>query len=268
MEEKPRKIHWIIAFLSLPGLILSAYLTYGHYSSSELICSEKNGFSCNAVINSEYSEIFGFPIAILGVIGYLLIFFINLPFINKKIFFLENDTIDVHTFTLALIGIIFTVYFNYLQLFIIGAICVFCEISALLMLLITSCSIYSYFHCKKRLNFINKMLIFCVIILIILLSWSITPKPLDDFSKCISNKGAVLYGTWWCSHCAMQKELFSSSFKYINYVECSDLNMSKNELCDSLGIKNYPTWIFDKNKRIEGQLSLKQLSELTNCSLK
>src|ERR1700756_4791741 len=42
----------------------------------------------------------------------------------------------------------------------------------------------------------------------------------DDFARCISAKGAKMYGAFWCPHCEEQKEQFGSSFQYVNYVEC------------------------------------------------
>src|SRR3954447_23278247 len=43
---------------------------------------------------------------------------------------------------------------------------------------------------------------------------------LDAFAKCLSTKQVKMYGAYWCPHCAEQKEMFSSSFRYVSYVEC------------------------------------------------
>lgn len=266
MENK--KIHWVICFLAFLGVLLSTYLSYGHYTTTSLLCSQNGTISCDAVNKSEYSEIFGVPIAFIGVLGYFIIFLINLPYARKKINFTNLIKFDVHTLTLALIAVIFTAYFNYLQLFIIGTICFLCEISAILTVLITLCSLYSYKHCDHKLSFGNKAVVVLVLLLALWLGWYVTPKPLDDFAKCISDEGAVFYGAWWCTHCKTQKSLFSSSFKYVNYVECSNSDKSQNTLCNSVGIKAYPTWKFKNNKTMEGQLNLKGLSEITNCTIK
>jgi hypothetical protein len=61
----------------------------------------------------------------------------------------------------------------------------------------------------------------------------------DAFAKCLTDKGFVMYGAAWCSHCAAQKALFGDSFKYIKYVECPD-NIN---FCLDKGVQGYPTWI-------------------------
>ncbi len=263
-----KKIHWVICFLAFFGFILSVYLSYGHYTTTSLLCSQNGVVSCDLVNKSEYSEIFGVPVAFLGVVGYLLIFLINLPYARRNIGFLNTNKVDVHTLTLALIAVVFTAYFNYLQLFILRTICPLCEVSAGLIVLIVLCSLYSYKHCDHKLGFASKFIIVVILLLVLWLGWYVTPKPLDGFAKCISDEGAVFYGAWWCAHCKTQKSLFSSSFKYVNYVECSNADKSQNSLCNSMGVRAYPTWKFKNNKSVEGQLSLKALSEMTNCTIK
>jgi hypothetical protein len=38
------------------------------------------------------------------------------------------------------------------------------------------------------------------------------PGPFDEFAQCITDSGAVFYGTEWCSHCKNQKALFLRVF--------------------------------------------------------
>ncbi len=90
----------------------------------------------------------------------------------------------------------------------------------------------------------------------------------DSFAQCLSNSGVEMYGAYWCPHCAEQKLLFGKSAKYLPYVECSLPNQAgQTQECTNLGIQSYPTWEFAHGKRIEGNLQLQQLSDLSNCSL-
>ena len=91
----------------------------------------------------------------------------------------------------------------------------------------------------------------------------------DNFTKCLAQNGVTMYGAFWCPHCANQKEMFGSSFQYVNYVECSNPDNTQNDLCKSEGIKSYPTWQFknDRSNRVSGELSFSKLSELSNCPL-
>jgi glutaredoxin len=93
------------------------------------------------------------------------------------------------------------------------------------------------------------------------------PSIYDDFAKCLTEKGATLYGAYWCPHCKSQKELFGSSLKYVTYVECDPNGDNANPtLCKTNGITGYPTWIIN-GTNYEGEQSLERLGSLTGCSL-
>ena len=111
------------------------------------------------------------------------------------------------------------------------------------------------------------IVIFLFIGLIIFYSISAGSKY-TDFAKCVTETKTKMYGAYWCQHCQEQKSLFGKSWKYIDYIECSLPNRGgQNEICNSAGIKSYPTWEFPDGKRIEGVVSLKQISEATGCQL-
>ena len=87
---------------------------------------------------------------------------------------------------------------------------------------------------------------------------------LDEFAKCLSQKGVTMYGADWCSHCQNEKKAFSSSFKYVSYVECP-----KNpELCLQKGVETYPTWILPNGAKFVGEQGIEKLSEISSCPLK
>lgn len=91
---------------------------------------------------------------------------------------------------------------------------------------------------------------------------------LDVFAKCITAKRAKMYGLFWCPHCADQKELFGSSFQYINYVECGiPGTRQETEQCKTAGIKRFPTWEFSNGTRKEIVLQLDALSKETGCPI-
>ena len=102
-----------------------------------------------------------------------------------------------------------------------------------------------------------------------LLSANAADNPkMDAFAKCVSSKGAKMYGTFWCPHCAEQKELFGDSVQYINYVECGIPGSRQiTQECKQLGLKRTPTWIFADGQRHEGKMELNDLSKQTGCPL-
>jgi hypothetical protein len=89
----------------------------------------------------------------------------------------------------------------------------------------------------------------------------------DGFAKCLSDRGVIMYGAYWCSHCQNQKEMFGSSWKYVTYVECSLPNRAgQTKECQEKGISGYPTWDI-RNELHSGELSFAKLAELTGCEL-
>lgn len=87
-------------------------------------------------------------------------------------------------------------------------------------------------------------------------------KNLDEFSKCLTNKGVIMYGAYWCSHCKAQKAEFGPSFKYINYVECTE----KPNECTAAGVEGYPTWKI-ASTTLTGEQPLETLASMTGCTL-
>lgn len=90
----------------------------------------------------------------------------------------------------------------------------------------------------------------------------------DSFAKCLAGKQAKMYGLYWCPHCADQKAMFGSAFKYVPYVECA-IKGSKELApeCKVAGVKLFPSWQFGMDPPKEGVLTLDALSEKTGCSL-
>jgi len=128
---------------------------------------------------------------------------------------------------------------------------------------------------RKMPNYINKKSAIAVLIIIVALAllsfwvWQNTkPGQLDDFAKCLKDKGAKFYGAFWCPHCQSQKKMFSSSQKYLPYIECSTPD-GKGQLqaCKDANINGYPTWEFSDGSREQGEVSLQKLSEKSGCQL-
>jgi len=91
---------------------------------------------------------------------------------------------------------------------------------------------------------------------------------LDDFAKCLTDKGMKFYGTSGCGYCKKQKELFGDSMQYVAYVECIDAATSQwSQECKDAGISAVPTWQLPDGEMDSGFKSFKQLAELSGCSL-
>ncbi len=93
-------------------------------------------------------------------------------------------------------------------------------------------------------------------------------KNYDEFAKCLTARGATLYGAFWCQHCKKQKEAFGNSMQFINYVECSTPDgRGQTATCQLAGITGYPTWEFQDGSRLSGFIELPELAQKTGCTL-
>ena len=123
---------------------------------------------------------------------------------------------------------------------------------------------------NKQKNLLYWGIAVLVVVLIIggLVLYSNQPGPLDQFAKCLKDKGATFYGAYWCPACNKQKTIFGRSTQYLPYAECSNPGArDQNELCIAAKIEAYPTWEFEGGERITGVLSPEKLSEKTGCAL-
>lgn len=111
----------VVSFL---GFLDSTYLTINHYTGATLPCSITHG--CEIVTQSKYSEFMGIPVALFGVLFYLVIFF-------GSYFFLEYRSRLYFKITAAttIFGVLFSGWFVYVQLGILHAICQYCMLSAI-----------------------------------------------------------------------------------------------------------------------------------------
>lgn len=123
----------IVAIITaIIGLGVSSYLTWAKLTHQNVVCIN-NLSDCNIVNSSSYSEWQGIPVALIGMIGYFLI--IVLFTVYK-----DNNTITRYIplllFGITLFGIVYSLYLTYLELFVIHALCQWCLVSALAMIVL------------------------------------------------------------------------------------------------------------------------------------
>ena len=122
------------AALGLAGLAIAIYLTVVHYDHSSPVCVGGGG-GCEKVQSSDYAELAGVPVAVLGTIGYALILASLL---------VPGDAGRFAGALLGLVGVGFSVYLTYLELFVIDAICQWCVASAVVMAALTAVTLIRF----------------------------------------------------------------------------------------------------------------------------
>jgi uncharacterized membrane protein len=113
----------VILLLSIVGIFDTAYLTIKRFTHENVNCSIFEG--CDFITTSGYSAIFGVPVAVLGIIFYILIFALTLWHIKSK-----NKKILNYLLGLSSVGFIMSLWFVYVQAFILDAYCLYCLVSA------------------------------------------------------------------------------------------------------------------------------------------
>jgi uncharacterized membrane protein len=109
----------VLAVLDLVGLAIASYLSFIELQGELPYCGPLKG--CEEVALSEYSRIGGVPVAVFGVILSITLFVLAVAWWRTN----RPALLAAH-YGLSLVGVLFEVYFTYLELFVIGAICVWC----------------------------------------------------------------------------------------------------------------------------------------------
>ena len=133
VPEKEFWPKWVIPVLSLVGMGVAVYLTYVETSGAEAVCGPVG--DCNSVQLSPYAVLFGvLPVGLLGLIGYALIIGGWALYHFGPQSFRWASAIAV--WGMAFFGVLFSIYLTFLEPFVIGATCMWCISSAIIMTVI------------------------------------------------------------------------------------------------------------------------------------
>lgn len=126
-----RGILFLVIILSIVGIVDTTYLTFEHYSNTIPHCADVAFVDCGAVLRSVYSVVFGVPLTLIGL-GYYLTTFLLASFGLLR----RNQLAIALTIGLSMGGFLFSLVLLYLQIWVIGAICLYCTLSGVTSTLI------------------------------------------------------------------------------------------------------------------------------------
>jgi uncharacterized membrane protein len=110
--------------LGLAGVGIAGYLTYVHYAGLHPICGISHG--CETVQTSRYAGLVGIPVALLGLVTYVLIL------VSLR---MRSEQALLGGYALTVIAFLFSAYLSYREVFTIHAICSWCVSSAIVFTL-------------------------------------------------------------------------------------------------------------------------------------
>jgi uncharacterized membrane protein len=128
MEKRLSQLAIIVTII---GLLVSIYMTIYKITSNDSMCIGSG--DCKTVNASRYAEVYGIPVAVLGVVGYSAILAVLL-LEQKPGFFQQNGSLLF--FGLSLTGFLFSLYLIFVEVALIKAYCPFCITSQTAMTLI------------------------------------------------------------------------------------------------------------------------------------
>jgi len=127
MDQHSKGMHiliYVFLVVTLVGLADSVYLAVAYFTGTPLSCEIISG--CNEVANSPYSHIAGVSLPAIGVIYYIF------AVINALYYLIARSSAGATMLAFSTtVGFLASLYFEYLQVFVIKAICIYCLISAI-----------------------------------------------------------------------------------------------------------------------------------------
>lgn len=318
MGEVKNSILWVILILGIIGALFAAYQTYEHYYLTTTICDFTENFSCSAVTESQYGEFppgSGVSLALWGIIWW-----IGLLWITRQAMHVSREAKEHFVlFLYSLAGLGFVGYLLLIELYLLPKItgiiiiCPFCTVQHILIAIIAVASFFLlqgsfrdyigrlFFRGKGRKRRLDPKPFFVLGALVLLVAGQFlilgTGEPLreyPEFTECLAEQGATMYGFDACPSCNRQKTLLGieSFTEYIDdtglYVRCrpkseaikhiGDLvdkissveplerTTTNNEACAINVGEGTPTWVIHGQKYVGAQ-TVEDLAAASGCPL-
>lgn len=136
----PRWVSWVGLILTISGILVATYLTVAHYTTTAtLACPETGVINCAKVTTSSYSEIMGVPLAVLGLIFFVVMLPLQLPNSWRS----RNRSMIYGRLAFAGSGVLMVFWLVYVELFKLNAICLYCTVVHILAVVIFALTAYA-----------------------------------------------------------------------------------------------------------------------------
>jgi uncharacterized membrane protein len=120
MTQLTQRLMSVVAILAVCGITVSSVSLQHHYATSKTAyCDIGEAFNCDIVNRSEYSSIFGIPVALIGMLGYGAL--AGLATVYRE----RRDT-PVMLFGGSAAGLAFALYLTYIEGRVLGVWCILC----------------------------------------------------------------------------------------------------------------------------------------------
>ena len=110
-------MRWVLILLAVVGIAASSLALREHYRTDTSPCSINERWDCGIVNHSPYAMLYGVPVAVIGIVGYLLLAILAF----KRAYRLMLIA--------AAAGLGFALYLAHIESAVLGVWCIYCVIS-------------------------------------------------------------------------------------------------------------------------------------------
>ena len=143
MNPRLQRLFSLVAILAVGGIVVSSVSLKHHYATSKTeFCDIGNTFNCDIVNRSEYSEILGIPVALIGMVGYAAI-------LGLATVYRERRETPALIFAGTSAGLAFALYLTYIEGRVLGVWCIMCLSSLALISGIAAVSGVLWFRSRQ-----------------------------------------------------------------------------------------------------------------------
>ena len=131
-------MRWLLVVLCLVGVTAASLALREHYREDASPCSINEHWDCGIVNHSPFAVILGVPVAVIGIVGYLLLGALAI----KKAYRLMLLAV--------LPGLAFSLYLAHIEKDVLGVWCIYCAISLGIISLLTLLILGTVVACSMR----------------------------------------------------------------------------------------------------------------------
>lgn len=110
-------MRWVLIVLAVAGIVASSLALREHYRTDTSPCSINERWDCGIVNHSPYAMLYGVPVAVIGITGYLLLGVLAFRRAYRLML------------VAALGGLGFALYLAHIESAVLGVWCIYCAIS-------------------------------------------------------------------------------------------------------------------------------------------
>jgi len=110
-------MRWLLIVLAVTGIVAASLALREHYRTDPSPCSINERWDCGIVNHSPYAVLYGIPVAVIGIAGYLFL---------GALAFTRSYRIML---VAALAGLAFALYLAHIEQTVLGVWCIYCAIS-------------------------------------------------------------------------------------------------------------------------------------------